>query len=76
MTDSIAIIDRGMSCLVKELGAVDAEYFISFVKNDAFDYTAWRKTQFDDMSIKDISRAAAAYEKEHPAVFQEMTSKG
>lgn len=75
MTDNIAIMNRGMSCLVKELGVVDAEYFISFIKNEAFDYTAWRKTQFDDMSIKEISRAAAAYEREHPFVFQEMTDK-
>lgn len=75
MNDSIAIMDRGMSCLVKELGVVDAEYFISFVKNDAFDYTAWRKTRFDNMSIKEISDAAVAYEKEHPFIFQKMTGK-
>ena len=63
---SIEIMDRGMKSLIRELGIVEAEYFITFLKQDRFDYTKWRQTQFDDMSVKEISDAAAAYEHDHP----------
>lgn len=58
-------MDKGIGCLIRELGVVDTEYFISFIKNDRFDYTQWRKIQFDDMSVNEINEAAARYEKEH-----------
>ena len=66
MVGNVDIIDKGMAALISALGAVEAEYFISFVKQDRFDYTKWRRTQFDDMSIKEISDAASAYITEHP----------
>lgn len=41
---SIEIMDRGMKSLIRELGIVEAEYFITFLKQDRFDYTKWRQT--------------------------------
>lgn len=66
MVSNIDIIDRGMTALVSALGIVEAEYFITFLKQDKFDYTKWRQTQFDDMSVTEISNAAKKYEEEHP----------
>ncbi len=66
MISSVDIIDKGMTALVSALGVVEAEYFISFIKQDKFDYTKWRRTQYDDLSIKEISDAASKYVAEHP----------
>jgi hypothetical protein len=32
-----------IDALVKNLGAIDAERFISIVKSDNFDYTQWQR---------------------------------
>ena len=61
MMSSVDILDKGMTALVSALGIVEAEYFISYIKQDRFDYTKWRQTQFDDMSVKEISDAASKY---------------
>ncbi len=66
MVSSVDILDKGMTALVSALGIVEAEYFISYIKQDKFDYTKWRQTQYDDMSIKEISDAASKYAAEHP----------
>ena len=60
------IMSRGIACLIRELGIVEAETFISYLKNDRFDYTKWRRDQFDDMTLNEIGRAAAEYSKKHP----------
>ena len=36
------------------------------LESERFDYTKWRKEYFGDMTIKDISNAAAEYEQAHP----------
>ena len=66
MISSVDILDKGMAALVSALGVVEAEYFITYIKQDKFDYTKWRKTQFEDMSIEEISDAASKYVAEHP----------
>lgn len=65
ITDS-DIMNRGIACLIRELGIVEAEAFISYIKNDRFDYTKWRQDQFDDMTLNEIGRAAAEHSKKHP----------
>lgn len=68
MIADIDLMSRGMACLVRELGIVEAEAFISYIKTERFDYTKWREDQFDDMSLKDLEAAASKYEKAHPFV--------
>ncbi len=50
---------EAMDALIQTLGAVDAERFISIIKRDAFDYTEWRRSIWDGMTIEDIYRDAA-----------------
>ena len=70
MISECEIMDKGMTCLIRELGIVEAEYFIVNIKKDRFDYTKWRQNQFNDMSLDELNQAAAAYEQEHlPANF-------
>lgn len=66
MITDIDIMDRGFACLIRELGIVEAETFISMLKNERFDYTKWRQDKFDNMTLEEIGQTAADYEKTHP----------
>jgi hypothetical protein len=52
-----------MDVLMQAFGPVDAERFISMVKRDTFDYTEWRRGQWNDMTIEEIFTEASAYSK-------------
>ena len=59
-----AIMSTGMKCLVDKLGTVEAEMFISMVRQNSFDYTEWRQDNlWQDMSINEILKLAADREK-------------
>lgn len=60
------IMDKGISCLLKNLGAVETERFISVIIREKFDYTRWRAQYFDDMSTEEFNSAAVNYAKAHP----------
>lgn len=47
MVNAIEILDQGFACLVDNMGVIDAEYFISLIKRDDFDYTVWQREYFD-----------------------------
>lgn len=66
MITDTEIMSRGIACLIRELGIVEAETFISYLKNERFDYTKWRQDKFDDMTLDEIGRSAAEYSKRHP----------
>jgi len=53
---------EAMDVLMRALGMVDAERFISMVKRDTFDYTEWRRGLWNDMAIEEIFAEAAEYE--------------
>lgn len=38
---TVDLMFRGMQCLVNALGVVEAEYFISAIRREPFDYTKW-----------------------------------
>ena len=54
---------EAMEILMRTLGAVDAERFISMIKRDTFDYTEWRQGLWNDMTIEEIYADAAARAK-------------
>ena len=43
MNNTAKILDQGFSCLVDNMGVIDAEHFISLIKRDDFDYTIWQR---------------------------------
>ena len=64
MRTDTAIRNEAMGALVRTLGMVDAERFISMVKCDTFDYTEWRRGMWNDMSIEEVyAEASAHYER-------------
>ena len=56
----------GMASLVKALGIVDAERFISGFIRDSGDYTLSRRQLYDDITVDGVFESASAYMKEHP----------
>jgi len=63
-TDTV-IKSEGMNVLIANLGAVDAERFITLINRESFDYTEWRKTHLPDDDVRALSRKAAAYVKKY-----------
>ena len=59
-TDSVLHYEA-INTLMRTLGAVDTERFISMVKRDTFDYTEWRRGLWNDMTIDEIYMEAAAH---------------
>jgi len=62
-TDSVLRYEA-MGALMQTLGPVDTERFISMIKRDTFDYTEWRRSAWNDMTIEEVYREAAAQSKE------------
>jgi hypothetical protein len=67
MTNSTALLDKGMRCLNNGLGILDAERFVALLSREPFDYTEWRKDNlFTGMSLDEIIDEADKYCKENP----------
>ncbi|MEJ5308346.1 MAG: hypothetical protein WHX52_01120 [Anaerolineae bacterium] len=58
MTTDTEIRARGIKTLIKGLGELDAERFITLLLREPFDYTKWQRSLWSDKSIEEISRMA------------------
>ena len=61
MRNTNVIMCDAMELLVKNLGIVETEVFISNLLREPFDYTEWRKDKFEDLSLEELGKAAAEY---------------
>lgn len=66
MNSTIEIINKGMNCLLKQLGVVETEKFISIINREKFDYTKWQRNLFEDMSFDEMNDAAMDFDKKNP----------
>lgn len=66
MVNAIEILDQGFACLVDNMGVIDAEYFISLIKRDDFDYTVLQREYFDRSKSGEFAAKASAYADSHP----------
>lgn len=57
MTNTM-LVSEGMDVLIKNLGNVDAERFISLIIKEPFDYTKWQRGLFPNTSVEDIFAVA------------------
>ena len=62
----IELKNKGMKCLVDQLGIVDAEAFIAVVIREQFDYTEWQREYYDQMQPKEFLEKAYQYAIERP----------
>ncbi len=58
MKTDMEIRTEGISILMKYLGNIEAERFISLIHREKFDYTKWRKKLFEEKTIREISSEA------------------
>jgi hypothetical protein len=58
-----AILNYGMDCLLEKLGVIETEIFISHILREPFDYTAWQKEHYADISVQELNRKAVEYNK-------------
>ena len=56
-TDTV-LRNKGMRILIKTLGNVEAERFITLINREPFDYTEWQQNLFEGMSVRELSNAA------------------
>jgi hypothetical protein len=49
---------KGVGALVKALGEVDAERFITLLNSEPFMYTVWQGEIFPELNVQDISKLA------------------
>ena len=68
MVNAIEILDQGFACLVDNMGVIDAEYFISLIKRDDFDYTVWQREYFDKLESGEFAVKASEYADSHPYI--------
>ena len=65
-TNTLEIMNEGMNCLLKELGVIKTEQFISVMIREQFDYTKWQRNLFENMSVDELNEATAKYAEENP----------
>jgi hypothetical protein len=61
MRTDILIKHDGFQAIFETLDLVEAERFIALIKRDNFDYTEWRKSLWENLSVEDLSRKAMEY---------------
>ena len=68
MRSTTAVMEEGMTVLLKNLGILDAELFISTLLKESFDYTEWRRRHYMDLDINpaEFNSLAIEYDKNNP----------
>lgn len=66
MDNTMEIMDRGINCLLQQLGVVETEKFISIINREKFDYTKWRERLFKDMTLDELNAEAVEFAKNNP----------
>lgn len=61
------LLQRGMRCLIDNLGIIDAEKFIAlFTQEQIPDYTQWQRDYFDSMTPEEFNTSLKEFMRNHP----------
>ena len=67
MIDSkAALADKCMSILCEQIGVIEAEQFIFYLRTEGFDYTSWQQEHYDGMTPEEIHDGIVRNGKVHP----------
>ena len=61
MDSTIEIMNRGINCLIQQMGIVEAEKFISIINREKFNYTKWQQHLLENMTLEEVNEKAAAF---------------
>ncbi len=59
------ILERGMDCLMDNLGIIEAERFVSLVWKERDKYLEWQK-EYDNMSDEEFRASLEEFIRQHP----------
>ena len=59
-------MERGINVLLKNLGVLDTEQFISTLLKEPFDYTEWSRKHYATVDLHEFNMKAAEYDKSNP----------
>lgn len=59
------ILERGMECLMDNLGIIEAERFVSLVWKERDKYLEWQK-EYDNMSDEEFRASLEEFIRQHP----------
>jgi len=63
---SVTVIRKeGMDCLLKSLGVLETEVFISSLLRENFDYTEWQREYFANQPLDDFLMKAREYDQKN-----------
>ena len=66
MHSTAVIRKKGMDCLLKSLGVLETEVFISSLLRERFDYTEWQREYFANWTLDDFLSKAKKYDQKNP----------
>jgi hypothetical protein len=61
MRSDSEIKNDGFKLLFNSMDKLEAERFITIIKQDNFDYTKWRQSLFEDMTVEEIHKKAVDF---------------
>ena len=63
MSDTATIMEKGTNALLKTLGVLGTEQFISTLLKEPFDYTEWSREYFADYDPEKFLKDAVEFDK-------------
>ena len=68
MRNTAAVMEEGITVLLKSLGVLETELFISTLLKEPFNYTEWRRKHYSDLDIDpaEFNRQAIEFDKNNP----------
>jgi len=66
MGNTAVIMEKGINVLLKNLGVLDTEQFISTLLKEPFDYTEWSRNHYKDVDLHEFNMRAVEYDKKNP----------
>jgi hypothetical protein len=68
MSNTAIVMEKGINVLIKNLGVLDTEQFISTLLKEPFDYTEWSRKRYEDVDLHEFNLKAVEYDKNNPVV--------
>jgi hypothetical protein len=66
MGNTAVIMEKGINVLLKNLGVLDTEQFISTLLKEPFDYTKWSGQHYEDVNLHEFNMRAVEYDRKNP----------
>jgi hypothetical protein len=66
MSNTAVVMNKGTQILLKHLGVMDTELFITTILKEPFDYTEWSRGYFANYEPAQFLHEAIEYDKNNP----------